>query len=158
MILDRIIENCGVVRVSGPAGVEVTAVCSDSRQVCPGALFIAVKGFAGDGHKFIARALAAGAAAVMYEDAEELAAQQVEAGEELAGKAVYVQVGNSRRAVAMAADAFYGHPSRELTLVGITGTNGKTTTVTLLYNLFRRLGYKCGLLSTIANYVDGTML
>ena len=70
----------------------------------------------------------------------------------------FVQVANSRKAVALAADAFYGHPSGKLTLVGITGTNGKTTTVTLLYNLFRNLGYSCGLLSTIANYVDGQRL
>ncbi|MGM9737783.1 MAG: UDP-N-acetylmuramoyl-L-alanyl-D-glutamate--2,6-diaminopimelate ligase [Candidatus Cryptobacteroides sp.] len=158
MILEKIISDCGVAGLAGPSGVEITSICSDSRQVCPGSLFIAVKGFAGDGHRYIAQALSKGAAAVIYEDEEQMRCQVEEAGAELAEGRAFVRVKSSRLAVAMAADAFYGHPSREITLVGITGTNGKTTTVTLLYNLFRRLGYKCGLLSTIANYIDGTML
>lgn len=102
------------------------AITSDSRKVTPGCLFIAVKGTKVDGNDYARAALAAGAADVVSTD---------------------------RHGLAMIADEYYGHPSGELKLVGITGTNGKTTTVTLLYNLFRSLGYECGLLSTIANYV-----
>ena len=102
------------------------AITSDSRKVTPGCLFIAVKGTKCDGNDYAEAALKAGAADVVSTD---------------------------RRGLALLADEFYGHPSGKLKLVGITGTNGKTTTVTLLYNLFRSLGYECGLLSTIANYV-----
>ena len=102
------------------------AITSDSRKVTPGCLFIAVKGTKCDGNDYAEAALKAGAADVISTD---------------------------RRGLALLADEYYGHPSGKLKLVGITGTNGKTTTVTLLYNLFRSLGYECGLLSTIANYV-----
>lgn len=113
-------------------------------------MFIAVKGHGTDGHQFIASAIKAGAAAIMFEDRQALESQvNVNANTDV----TFVEVKNSRHASALAAADFYGNPSQELTLVGITGTNGKTTTVTLLYNLFRGLGYKCGLLSTIANYV-----
>ena len=121
-----------------------TSITADSRKVTPGALFVAVKGFSSDGHDYIANALEKGAAGIICEYVPE--------GLDTTGAEVEV-VENSRRALALAADAFYGHPSGKLTLVGITGTNGKTTTVTLLYRLFKGLGYQCGLLSTIANYV-----
>lgn len=151
MILENIIRNCGVTGVRGDLGIDITSICCDSRQAAPGSIFIAVKGHAGDGHKFIGQALEKGAAAIIYEDEE--AVRNIE------NRAVtFVRTADSRHAVAMAAAAFYGNPSEELTLVGITGTNGKTTTVTLLYNLFKGLGYKCGLLSTIANYVGDTIL
>lgn len=118
-------------------------------------MFIAVKGHGTDGHQFIASAIKAGAAAIMFEDRQALESQvNVNANTDV----TFVEVKNSRHASALAASDFYGNPSRELTLVGITGTNGKTTTVTLLYNLFRGLGYKCGLLSTIANYVGDKCL
>ena len=126
MRLDQIIKGSGATILHGEPGTEITSICSDSRKAAPGALFIAVKGFSSDGHDYIDAALAAGAAAVVSAD---------------------------RRALALCADSFYGHPSSKLRLAGITGTNGKTTTVTLLYNLFTGLGYSCGLLSTIANYV-----
>lgn len=126
MRLEEIIKGTGAVIVRGSSGTEITSICSDSRKVAAGSLFIAVKGCDRDGHEFIDAAMEAGAAAAVSAD---------------------------RRALALCADAFYGHPSRDLTLVGITGTNGKTTTVTLLYRLFKSLGYQCGLLSTIANYV-----
>ena len=131
MKLSEIIRDTDATILHGNADTEITSLCSDSRKVTPGSLFFAVKGYASDGHAYIPQALEKGAAAV---------------------------VDGSRKAVALAADAFYGHPSGKLTLVGITGTNGKTTTVTLLYNLFRSLGYPCGLLSTIANYVDDERL
>jgi len=146
MKLSDIIAKIEAVQVLGRTDIEISAVCSDSRQVTPGALFIAVKGYASDGHAYIGQALEKGAAAVICEKMPADAAVPV------------ILVENSRKAVALAADAFYGHPSGKLTLVGITGTNGKTTTVTLLYHLFRQLGYPCGLLSTIANYVDGERL
>ena len=122
---------------------EFTRITADSRKVIPGTLFVAVKGYASDGHDYIADAIAKGAAGIVCETLPE----------GLEGKAQFEVVENSRRALAILADEYYGHPSRKLKLVGITGTNGKTTTVTLLYNLFRSMGHKCGLLSTIANYV-----
>ena len=118
-------------------------------------MFIAVKGHGTDGHQFIASAIKAGAAAIMFEDRQALESQ-VNVNDNT--DVTFVEVKNSRHASALAAADFYGNPSRELTLVGITGTNGKTTTVTLLYNLFRGLGFKCGLLSTIANYVGDKCL
>ena len=148
MKLKQIIQDTGAVEIRGSQDIEITTITSDSRQVVPGALFIAVKGFASDGHAYIASALEKGAAAVIYETEG-----AVEDSASMASPATFIRVGDSRYAVAMAADAFYGHPSGKLTLVGITGTNGKTTTVTLLYHLFMGLGYSCGLLSTIANYV-----
>ena len=120
-------------------------------------MFIAVKGHGTDGHQFIASAIKAGAAAIMFEDRQALESQ-VNVNVNANTDVTFVEVKNSRHASALAAADFYGNPSRELTLVGITGTNGKTTTVTLLYNLFRGLGYKCGLLSTIANYVGDKCL
>ena len=126
MRLEKIIKNTGATILHGTAATEISSITSDSRKACPGALFIAVKGCSVDGHAYIEDALAKGASAVVDAD---------------------------RKGLALCADNFYGHPSGKLQLVGITGTNGKTTTVTLLYNLFRGLGYECGLLSTIANYV-----
>lgn len=145
MRLDRIAEGCGTVSVNGSLEVDILSVCNDSRKVASGALFIAVKGFASDGHDYIRTAVEKGAAAIMYEDASKVT--DVPEGITL------VQVESSRYALAIASANFYDNPSRKLTLVGITGTNGKTTTVTLLHRMFTSLGYSCGLLSTIANYV-----
>lgn len=126
MKLGDIIKGSGAQIVRGNESTEVNAICSDSRKVTEGALFIAVKGCAVDGRDFIDSAIEKGAAAVITTE---------------------------RLGLALCAANFYDNPSQKLTLVGITGTNGKTTTVTLLYNLFMGLGYNCGLLSTIANYV-----
>ena len=150
MILKHVIENAGVLVLQGREDTEVSAVCCDSRRVGPGSLFAAVRGHAGDGHSYIAQALRSGASVIVYQDEAALAAQRAEVPD---AEAAFVRVESSRKAVAVIADNFYDHPSRKLTLVGITGTNGKTTTVTLLYHLFMGLGYNCGLLSTIANYV-----
>ncbi len=143
MRLKDIIRNCGARSVSGSADTEITGIANDSRKVRPGSLFVAVTGCGNDGRAHIDDALRAGAAAVMCEGGYE------------AEGVVGIDIPDSRLAVAMAADNFYGHPSGSLRLIGITGTNGKTTTVTLLYNMFRSLGHECGLLSTIANYVGG---
>ncbi len=157
MKLEEIIRDCGIVKTDGDTAQNIKSICADSRKVEPGSLFIAVKGYAGDGHKFIASAIEKGASAVIYEDEDEMKAQADAAGADTS-RISFVKVKSSRHAEAMAAAAFYGNPSHELTLVGITGTNGKTTTVTLLHHLFTALGYKCGLLSTIANYVGDRIL
>lgn len=164
MNVKDIIQDCGAVRVIGDMDTEITSVCSDSRKAAAGAMFIAVKGFAGDGHTFIGKAVESGARAVVFED-EQTTAEELSriCGEESIGleQAAHkkgialIRVESSRHALAIIASNFYGHPSEKLTLVGITGTNGKTTTVTLLYHMFTALGYSCGLLSTIANYVAG---
>ena len=145
MILDRIIEGCNVISVKGNVCAEILSVCNDSRKVAPGALFVAVKGFASDGHDYINAVVEKGAAAIIYEDETKVG--------DVPQNVALVQVKSSRYALAIAAANFYDNPSRKLTLVGITGTNGKTTTVTLLHRMFTALGYSCGLLSTIANYV-----
>ena len=148
MILDKIIKDCGTVSTTGNTSIEISAVCNDSRKVVPGSVFVAVKGYASDGHSFIRTAAEKGAAAIIYED-EQTTAEQLEGFEDI----TLVKVESSRYALAIAAANFYDNPSHKLTLVGITGTNGKTTTVTLLHRMFTNLGYSCGLLSTIANYV-----
>ena len=150
MKLHEIIAGSGAEMKGTVPDIGITAVCSDSRKVVPGAMFIAVKGFASDGHDYIGAAVRMGAAAVVYQDEDALARQT---GGMDTGAAVFIRVPSSRHALAIMAANFYGNPSRRLTLVGITGTNGKTTTVTLLYRLYTALGYHCGLLSTIANYI-----
>lgn len=150
MRLDRIIRDSGCTVTAGNGLAEVTAVCNDSRKVTEGALFVAVKGFASDGHDYIASVIGKGASVVVYEDNEALAAQTE--GMETDG-VTFVRAESSRHALAIIAANFYDNPSEKLTLVGITGTNGKTTTVTLLHRMFTAMGYSCGLLSTIANYV-----
>lgn len=141
MRLSDIINGIETVSVKGDTALEISNVTNDSRKVKPGTLFVAVNGSGNDGRAYIPKAIESGAAAIMCE------------GECPEFDGTFISVKNSRLAVALAADNFYEHPSRKLKLVGITGTNGKTTTVTLLYNMFRALGYECGLLSTIANYV-----
>lgn len=148
MKLSELLKGVVTVSVNGSLDKEITSVVFDSRKSGEGALFIAVCGAEADGHRFIGKAVEAGAAAVIYQEGEPQAAEGV----------TFVKVSNSRNALALVADNFYGHPSGKLNLVGITGTNGKTTTVTLLYNLFTSMGYCCGLISTIANYVNGKKL
>ena len=150
MRLDRILKNTECIFTAGDSAAEIDAICSDSRKASRGCVFVAVKGFAVDGHEYISRAIGMGARAVVYEDQEAMEFQT--ASMNLEGIAL-VKVKSSRHALAVMAANFYDNPSEKLTLVGITGTNGKTTTVTLLYNMFMRMGYNCGLLSTIANYV-----
>ena len=151
MRLENILKDSGAVIMKGIGGVEVDAVCSDSRKVSANSMFVAVKGYACDGHDYIARAIGKGARVIVYEDQEALD-NQLQHMKEIDG-VVLVKAESSRHSLALIADNFYSNPSRKLTLVGITGTNGKTTTATLLYRMFTNLGYNCGLLSTIANYV-----
>jgi UDP-N-acetylmuramoyl-L-alanyl-D-glutamate--2,6-diaminopimelate ligase len=131
--------------VKGNLQIEITGVNIDSRQVKKGNLFFAVKGTAVDGHKFIGKAIEAGAVAVVCEDLPEVLNDDV----------TYVKVANTESVVGEMATAFYGRPTEKLKLVGVTGTNGKTTIATVLYNLMRLFGHKVGLLSTVVNCIDG---
>ena len=150
MRLDCIIKDSGCVLVKGCGHIEVGSICADSRKVVHGSLFVAVKGYTVDGHEYISRAIGKGARVIVYEDQQALDFQLAAADSE---GIVLVKAQSSRHALAVMAANFYGNPSEKLTLVGITGTNGKTTTATLLYRMFTAMGYSCGLLSTIANYV-----
>ena len=151
MRLDKIIKGSGAVIVEGSGSVEIGNICSDSRKVTAGSLFVAVKGFACDGHDYIPMVLGKGARVIVYEDQEKL--DSLNLHPEQTEGTVFVKAGSTRHSLAIMASNFYGNPSEKLTLVGITGTNGKTTTVTLLHRMFTAMGYSCGLLSTIANYV-----
>ena len=151
MRLDRILIGSGTEIVSGLGSIDVSAICSDSRKVTAKSMFVAVKGFAYDGHDYIALAVGKGARVIVYEDRAALERQLAHL-EETEGLAL-VEAASTRRSLAIMASNFYDNPSEKLTLVGITGTNGKTTTATLLYRMFTAMGYNCGLLSTIANHV-----
>ena len=144
MTLKEIIRNIRPVSVTGGTEIEIKGVDIDSRRVAGGHLFVAMKGTQVDGHAFIGKAVEQGAAAVLCEDLPE----------EMKEGVTYVQVKSTEDAAGEVATQFYGDPSRKLKLVGVTGTNGKTTIATLLYNMFRKLGYRCGLLSTVCNYIE----
>ena len=145
MRLEKIIEGCAIVSVKGNTCIDIRSICNDSRKSEENALFVAITGFAVDGHSYIQTAIEKGAKAIIFDDPAKVS--------NMPDDVTFVQVESSRYALAIAAANFYDNPSKKLTLVGITGTNGKTTTVTLLHRLFTSLGYSCGLLSTIANYV-----
>jgi len=148
MKLSEIIKNIKTISVVGNADVDIKDVQIDSRQVASGTLFIAVRGTVTDGHKFIPGAVESGAAAVICEQLPDECPEGV----------TFVQVENSEAASSPAATAFFGNPTEKLDLIGVTGTNGKTTIATLLYTMFRQMGYKCGLVSTVCNYIDGEAL
>ena len=150
MRLDRILKDSGCHLEGRHGAVEVSSICCDSRKVSYGSLFVAIKGFASDGHDYIATAIGKGARVIVFEDQQ--AYERQTASLDMEG-VIAVQTESSRHAMAIIASNFYDNPSHKLTLVGITGTNGKTTTVTLLHRMFTAMGYSCGLLSTIANYV-----
>ena len=130
--------------IIGNQEIDITGVNIDSRKIEKGHLFVAIKGTQTDGHRFIPKAMELGAVAVLCEDLPE---------EQQSG-VTYVQVVSTEAAVGPVATVFYGEPSKQLKLVGVTGTNGKTTIATLLYNMFRKFGHKCGLLSTVCNYIE----
>ena len=144
MILSELLKPIRVVRIEGRTDREITGVCIDSRRVADGHLFVAMRGTQSDGHRFIDKAVAGGAAAVVCEDMPAALSPDV----------TYVQVKSTEDVVGVVATTFYGNPSASVKLVGVTGTNGKTTIATLLYRMFRKLGYKCGLLSTVCNYIE----
>ena len=144
MKLEELIKPIQVAGITNSQDIEITGVNSDSRLIEPGHLFVAVKGTQTDGHVYIQSAIEKGAVAVVC---EELPAKLPE-------HVVYVQVTDSEDTIGKIATTFYGNPTSKLELVGVTGTNGKTTIATLLYNTFRYFGYKVGLISTVCNYID----
>lgn len=144
MKLSELLKYVKPITIIGDSGIEITGVNIDSRKVEKGHLFVAIKGTQTDGHHFIPKALELGAAAVLCEDVPEEHLQGV----------TYIQVDSTEEVVGAVATVFYGEPSLKLKLVGVTGTNGKTTIATLLYNMFRKFGHKCGLLSTVCNYIE----
>ena len=139
------------IAIIGDADVEITGVNIDSRKIEKGHLFVAINGTQTDGHRFIPKAIELGATAVLCEELPEGTSAKAEG---TTAGVTYVQVASTEAAVGPVATVFYGEPSLKLKLVGVTGTNGKTTIATLLYNMFRKFGYKCGLLSTVCNYIE----
>ena len=148
MILSDILYKVSLKVVSGKTDIEISNIVFDSRQVKNGSLFVAISGTQVDGHNFIAKAIELGAGAILCEKLPETLSEEIS----------YLQVENSAKAMGLIAANFYGHPSKKLKLVGITGTNGKTSIATILFRLFRKLGYRCGLLSTVQNQIDDEII
>lgn len=144
MLLTDILQNVILLKTIGETEIEITSIQFDSRKVEAGCVFVATKGTASDGHQYIAMAIEKGAVAIVCE----------EIPAETNPKVTYTKVQNSSDALGKMASAWYDFPSSKMMLVGVTGTNGKTTIATLLYQLFRELGHKSGLLSTVCNYID----
>ena len=145
MKLNQLIKDCQPVQIVGEEGREVKSVQIDSRRVQPGDLFVALRGTQVDGHEYIEKAIGQGATAVVCESLPQHVSEDV----------TYLVYPDTELAVGPLATACVGNPSQRMKLVGVTGTNGKTTIATVLYNMFRRMGYKCGLCSTVCNYIDG---
>ena len=145
MKLNQLIKDCQPVQIVGEEGREVKSVQIDSRRVQPGDLFVALRGTQVDGHEYIEKAIGQGATAVVCESLPQHVSEDV----------TYLVYPDTELAVGPLATACAGNPSQRMKLVGVTGTNGKTTIATVLYNMFRRMGYKCGLCSTVCNYIDG---
>ena len=146
--LSDILEGLAFTELQGSADTEISAVVFDSRKVIAGALFVAVRGTQVDGHDYIDKAIKMGAAAIICEDLPAHTASEAD----------FFMVANSAKALGIVSSNFYDKPSAKLKLIGVTGTNGKTTIATLLYQLFRELGYKCGLLSTVENQINGQVI
>ena len=141
--LKDILYKVHITSTSGDMNIEVKGICFDSRKVQPGFLFVAVKGTQSDGHAFIEKAVALGAIGIVAEKLPEAISDII----------TYVTVKDSAKALGIMASNFYGNPSAKLKLIGVTGTNGKTTVATLLFQLFTSLGYRCGMLSTVVNNI-----
>ena len=146
MKLSKLLEKCNVVKVHGDVDIDITSITSDSRSVTTGSLFVAVEGISTDGHDYIGKAIEQDVSVVVYDKPM---------FEEYFTRVTYVQVEDSAVALSQIASAWFDNPSESIKLIGVTGTNGKTTIATLLYDLFRELGYAVGLLSTVANYING---
>ena len=144
MLLNKLLKAIQPVQVTGESDIEITGINIDSRLVEAGQLFMAMRGTQTDGHAYIPAAIEKGAVAVLCEDVPEEKKEGI----------TYIQVKDSEEAVGKIATTFYDDPTSKMELVGVTGTNGKTTIATLLYNTFRYFGYKVGLISTVCNYID----
>lgn len=145
MTFSELIKDVKTSAVIGDPNVNITGVEIDSRKVKEGNLFVAIKGTQVDGHQYIPKAIELGATAILCEEAPRQPQPNV----------TYAVVKSTEDVVGKVATRFHGDPSKHLKLVGVTGTNGKTTVATLLYNMFRKLGHKCGLLSTVCNFIEG---
>ncbi|MBQ5573320.1 MAG: UDP-N-acetylmuramoyl-L-alanyl-D-glutamate--2,6-diaminopimelate ligase [Bacteroidaceae bacterium] len=145
MKLNELIKGLPVLAVEGNQDIDIANVQIDSRKIENGSMFIAMRGTSVDGHTFIGKAVELGAKAILCE----------EMPEEIHPEVTYIKVESCEKCVGPVATCFYGNPSSKVKLIGVTGTNGKTTIATLLYEMFRKMGYKCGLLSTVCNYIDG---
>ena len=144
MKLEELIKGINVIEIKGDSTQNVSGIHIDSRKVEAGHLFIAVKGTQTDGHAYIGKAIELEASAIVCETFPE----------DMASHVTYIKVADTEDCVGKLATAFYGDPTSKLELIGVTGTNGKTTIATLLYNMFRKFGYKVGLISTVCNYID----
>ena len=153
MILSELVKAIKPLEVIGPTDVEVNGLHFDSRKINKGDVFVAQVGTAVDGHTFIDGCVAKGASAVVLSNREYLNPTPTLPTRE-GEKPTYILVENTDKALGLMASKWFGEPSKELTLVGVTGTNGKTTIATLLYKLVRALGHKAGLLSTVVNYIE----
>ena len=131
-------------RITGNKDIDVNGVCIDSRKVENGNMFIAICGTQSDGHLFVGKAIESGAKAVVCQQMPDKINPNV----------TYILMEDTEDAVGKIATQFYGDPTKRLKLVGVTGTNGKTTIATLLFKMFRKMGYKCGLCSTVCNYIE----
>lgn len=146
MNIEQLIKKSKPLSIIGQTDVDINGLEIDSRKILPGKAFVAIRGTQTDGHNFISKAVELGATAIVCEQLPSV----------LSGNVVYIQYQSTEEVVGQLATNFYGNPTSKIKLVGVTGTNGKTTIATLLYQIFRRLGYKCGLCSTVCNYIDGT--
>ncbi len=144
MKIKDLIHGIAVEKIVGDLDVQISTLAFDSREVKSSTLFVATVGTLSDGHNYIDSAIEKGAVAVVCQSLPKVLNDAV----------AYIKVEDSTKALALLASNFYGNPSQDITLVGVTGTNGKTSIATLLYNVFRSLGYKVGLLSTVCNFVD----
>lgn len=145
---EELITGLDIKEIIGSLSRDISSICFDSRQACPQSMYIAQKGTQVDGHTFILMAIEKGACCIVVEDMPIIINKEI----------TYIRVDNSSLALGHIASAFYNHPSQKLKLIGITGTNGKTTTVTLLHTLLTDLGYKVGLLSTIENKINNKII
>ena len=143
-LLKDILYKTGILEVIGSTNIAISSVCFDSRKVSRHSLFVAIKGAKADGHQFIDQVIDEGTIAIVCEELPEVIREKVS----------YIKVANASAALGYIASNYYDIPSASIKLVGITGTNGKTTTVTLLYHLFKSLGYRAGLISTVKNIID----
>lgn len=148
MQIEKILKGIDIISITGKSNISVANIEFDSSNVTEGSLFIAVKGYKTDGHNYIDSAIKSGAAAIICETLPAIPDKKI----------CWIKTSDSEKALGLAASNFFGNPSNSLKLVGVTGTNGKTTIATLLYRMLLKLGYKCGLFSTVCNYINSREL
>ncbi len=146
MKLQDILKKVSPISITGNTDIDIAGINIDSRQIKTGDMFVAISGTQTDGHKYIDKAIELGATAVACQTLPDNLSPQV----------TYIQLADTEDAVGKLATQFYGDPTSRLKLVGVTGTNGKTTIATLLFKMFRKMGFKCGLCSTVCNYIEDT--